>query len=83
MELVASDSYENIFVFSIYWKSDDTGGAADSALVSARIASDSTSHYGETSIENRFEVVQEQLSTQTIVNQPFCNLNTSLNQCNL
>ena len=30
MEIAVSDSYDEIFVFSIYWKSDDTGGGEDS-----------------------------------------------------
>jgi len=32
MQIGVSDSYDNISVFSIYWKSDDTGGAEDSSL---------------------------------------------------
>ena len=32
MQIAAADSYNNITVVSIYWKSDDTGGAADSDL---------------------------------------------------
>lgn len=31
-EIAVSDSYDNVSVFSIYWKSDDTGGAEDSSL---------------------------------------------------
>ena len=32
MQIAVSDSYDDVFVFSIYWKSDDTGGADDSSL---------------------------------------------------
>ena len=32
MKIVVSDSYTSVFIFSIYWKSDDTGGQADSSL---------------------------------------------------
>jgi len=32
MQIAVSDSYDNVSVFSIYWKSDDTGGAEDSSL---------------------------------------------------
>ena len=32
MQIALSDSYDNVSVFSIYWKSDDTGGADDSSL---------------------------------------------------
>ncbi|KIL66074.1 hypothetical protein M378DRAFT_161299 [Amanita muscaria Koide BX008] len=32
MQIAASDSYDNVSVFSIYWNSDDTGGAEDSSL---------------------------------------------------
>jgi len=32
MQSAVSDSYDNISVFSIYWTSDDTGGAEDSSL---------------------------------------------------
>ena len=32
MQIAASDSYDNVSVFSIYWKSDNTGGAEDSSL---------------------------------------------------
>jgi hypothetical protein len=32
MQTAVSDSYDNVFVFSMYWKSDDTGGAEDSSL---------------------------------------------------
>jgi hypothetical protein len=29
MRIAVSDSYDNFSVFSIYWKSDDTGGAEE------------------------------------------------------
>jgi hypothetical protein len=32
MQIAVSDSYDDVSVFSIYWKSDDTGGAEDSSL---------------------------------------------------
>jgi hypothetical protein len=32
MHIAVSDSYDNVSVFSIYWKSDQTGGAEDSSL---------------------------------------------------
>jgi hypothetical protein len=32
MQIAVSDSYDNVFVFSIYWKSDDSGGEEDSSL---------------------------------------------------
>ena len=32
MPIAVSDSYDDISVFSIYWKSDDTGGREDSSL---------------------------------------------------
>ncbi|KIL66092.1 hypothetical protein M378DRAFT_430054 [Amanita muscaria Koide BX008] len=32
MQIAVSDSYDNVSVFSMYWKSDDTGGAEDSSL---------------------------------------------------
>lgn len=32
MQIAASDSYDNVSVWSIYWESDDTGGAEDSSL---------------------------------------------------
>jgi hypothetical protein len=32
MQIAVSDSYDIVFVFSIYWKSDDTGGGEDSSL---------------------------------------------------
>jgi hypothetical protein len=32
MHIAVSDSYDNVSVFSIYWKSDNTGGAEDSSL---------------------------------------------------
>ena len=32
MQIVVSDAYDNISVLSIYWQSDDTGGAEDSSL---------------------------------------------------
>ena len=32
MQIAVSDSYEDVSVFSIYWKSDDTGGGDDSQL---------------------------------------------------
>ena len=32
MQIAVSDSYDNLSVFSIYWKSDDTGGGEDSSL---------------------------------------------------
>jgi hypothetical protein len=32
MHIAVSDCYDNVSVFSIYWKSDDTGGAEDSSL---------------------------------------------------
>jgi len=32
MQIAVSDSYDDVSVFSIYWKSDDTGSAEDSSL---------------------------------------------------
>jgi hypothetical protein len=32
MQIAVSDSYDNVSVFSVYWKSDDTGSAEDSSL---------------------------------------------------
>ena len=32
MQIAVSDSYDKVSVLSIYWKSDDTGGAEDSSL---------------------------------------------------
>ena len=32
LHIAVSDCYDNVSVFSIYWKSDDTGGAEDSSL---------------------------------------------------
>jgi hypothetical protein len=32
MQIAVSDFYDNVSVFSIYWKSDDTGSAEDSSL---------------------------------------------------
>ena len=32
MQIAVSDSYDSVSVFSIYWKSDDTGGGEDSSL---------------------------------------------------
>jgi hypothetical protein len=32
MQIAVSDSYDDVSAFSIYWKSDDTGGAEDSSL---------------------------------------------------
>ena len=32
IQIAAASSYDNIIVLSLYWKSDDTGGAADSDL---------------------------------------------------
>jgi hypothetical protein len=32
MQIAVSDSYDDVSVFSIYWKSDDTGGVEDSSL---------------------------------------------------